>query len=102
MIVLKAIGNFFVKIWRWIKNTAWVQPLLIVGLIFAVIFSISPITKWIQGMADDSNSAASFYGNYKKSLSGGASSDADKVINDIMNRMDHPEQQSDYPDKYYL
>lgn len=102
MKILKAIGNFFVRIWRWIKNTAWVQPLLIVGLIFAVIFSISPITKWIQGMADDSNSAASFYGNYKKSLAGGDKSDADKVITDIMSRMDNPQQKSEYPDKYYL
>lgn len=102
MKVLKAIGNFFVKIWRWIKNTAWIQPLLIVGAIFAIIFSIPSITSWIQGMADDSNSAATFYGNYKKSLAGGASSDADKVINDIMNRQNNPEEASSYPDKYFL
>ena len=37
MIILKAIGAFFVKIWRWIKDTAWVQPLLIVGAIFAAL-----------------------------------------------------------------
>jgi hypothetical protein len=48
MKVLKAIGDFFVRIWRWIKETAWVQPLLIVGAIFAIIFSIPYFTKWIS------------------------------------------------------
>ena len=40
MVVLRAIGNFFARIGRWIRDTAWVQPLLIVGGIFAIIFSM--------------------------------------------------------------
>ena len=40
MKVLSAIGGFFARIGRWIKETAWIQPLLIVGAIFAVIFAI--------------------------------------------------------------
>ena len=40
MKILKVIATPFVALWRWIKETAWVQPLLIVGCIFAVIFSI--------------------------------------------------------------
>ena len=40
MVVLRAIGGFFARIGRWIKETAWIQPLLIVGAIFAVIFAI--------------------------------------------------------------
>ena len=45
---LKVIGTPFIKLWTWIKETAWVQPLLIVGIIFAVIFSIPSITSWVQ------------------------------------------------------
>ncbi len=45
---LKALATPFVKLWRWIKETAWVQPLLIVGLIFGVIFSIPSITSWVS------------------------------------------------------
>ena len=45
---LKAIATPFVAIWRWIKETAWVQPLLIVGAIFGVIFSIPSITSWVK------------------------------------------------------
>ena len=48
MNVLKKLGTPFVTLWRWIKETAWVQPLLIVGVIFAIIFSIPSITSWVQ------------------------------------------------------
>ncbi len=50
--VLNAIGKFFGRIWGWIKNTAWIQPLLIVGIIFGLIMSIKPITKLIQKVTD--------------------------------------------------
>lgn len=46
--VFGAIGKFFAKIGRWIANTAWIQPLLIVGGIFAVIFSIPAIKNAIE------------------------------------------------------
>ena len=48
MKILRVIGAFFVKIGRWIANTAWVQPLLIVGGIFGIIFSIPYIKKAIE------------------------------------------------------
>jgi len=81
MFILKSIGTFFVKIWRWIKETAWVQPLLIVGAIFAVIFSIPSITKAVQSWSkSDSNS---WFLSYKVSLNNetydGSSSDADSL-----------------------
>lgn len=58
---MKKIGNFFAKIGQgikkgflglisWIKNTAWIQPLLIVGLIFGVILSIKPFISWVGGV----------------------------------------------------
>lgn len=68
MIILKSIGAFFVKIWRWIKETAWVQPLLIVGAIFAVIFSIPYITNWVASWNEAGNGA--FYSSYQVSLEG--------------------------------
>ena len=50
-----AIGRFFKKIWEWIKSTAWIQPLLIVAVIFGIIFSINPIINGIKSLteADD-------------------------------------------------
>lgn len=80
MKILKAIGSFFAKIWRWIKNTAWVQPLLIVGAIFGVIFSIPSITGAIQGAINNKNSADTFYEKFKKSLEGGSNSPAQKLL----------------------
>ena len=53
MVVLRAIGRFFARIGRWIRDTAWVQPLLIVGGIFAIIFSIPYITKWVKSWGND-------------------------------------------------
>ena len=53
MKILRAIGAFFAKIGRWIASTAWVQPLLIVGGIFAIIFSIPYIKKGIEGLQTD-------------------------------------------------
>ena len=68
MIVLKAIGAFFVRIWRWIKETAWVQPLLIVGAIFAIIFSIPSITRWAQSFSG--SGSGQFYKQYDISING--------------------------------
>ena len=63
MFVLKAIGRFFAKIGRWIRDTAWVQPLLIVGGIFAIIFSIPKIVSWVDSMNEESNAAQTFFEN---------------------------------------
>ncbi|MCQ2798346.1 MAG: hypothetical protein MJ220_00470 [Bacilli bacterium] len=68
MLILKAIGSFFVKIWRWIKDTAWVQPILIVGGIFALIFSIPYISEWVSSAAGKSE--GTFYNKYSLSLEG--------------------------------
>ena len=82
MVVLRAIGSFFVKIGRWIKETAWIQPLLIVGGIFAIIFSIPYISNWVSSWFDDSNAATNFYKKYKVSLDGAdaGKSDADALF----------------------
>ena len=78
MIVLSAIGRFFKKIWDWIKNTAWIQPLLIVGIIFGVIFSIPSIVKAVNKGKKDKATYNTYYHNFKYSLEGEADSKADK------------------------
>ncbi|MCR4879716.1 MAG: hypothetical protein K5906_02025 [Bacilli bacterium] len=82
MVVLRAIGGFFVRIGRWIKETAWVQPLLIVGGIFAIIFSIPYITNWVGSWFSGSNASNKFYEKHKVSLSGAdkGESDADALF----------------------
>jgi hypothetical protein len=83
---LKSLGAFFVKIWRWIKDTAWVQPLLIVGAIFAIIFSIPSITSWANSWSGTATN--SFYNAKKKTLEGEGVdqtglSEADKLTQSI-------------------
>lgn len=102
MTILKAIGSFFTRIWRWIKETAWVQPLLIVGIIFGVIFSIPSITKGIQTAIDNANSTETFYQTYKKSMSGGKDSEADKVIDIIEEKENNQDVASPYGNKFFL
>lgn len=102
MTILRAIGSFFQRIWRWIKETAWVQPLLIVGVIFGVIFSIPSITKGIQSAIDSANSTETFYQTYQKSMEGGASSEADKVIDTITEKEQNPDTAISYGNKFFL
>ena len=69
MKILRAIGAFFAKIGRWIANTAWIQPLLIVGGIFAVIFSIPYIKTAIENaQIDNTDYDYAYYSDRKLSL----------------------------------
>lgn len=45
---MKKVKAFFAKIGNYIKNTAWIQPLLIVIVIFVILFSLSPLTEAIK------------------------------------------------------
>lgn len=83
MVILSAIGAFFARIWKWIKETAWIQPLLIVGIVFGVIFSINPIVNAITSLQEELNSSETFYRNYQKSLVNGEDSDADALTKAI-------------------
>ena len=68
MKVLSAIGGFFARIGRWIKETAWIQPLLIVGAIFAVIFAIPHIIDGVKSWFDESDAANKYFAKYQLSL----------------------------------
>lgn len=103
MVILSAIGRFFQKIWQWIRDTAWVQPLLIVGAIFAVMFSIIPIVDGIKGLAEDLNSSEAFYTQFQQSLENGADSSADKITKWILNETEtQSKDYSAYGEKFFL
>lgn len=76
---MNSVGNFFVKIGlgikkgffgliNWVKNTAWVQPLLIVGVIFGAILSIKPVTSWIGGLLNPDETYAFYTEHNTKNL----------------------------------
>lgn len=45
--------NVYDRIWEWMKSTAWFQVVLLVGVVVAVVLSISPITTAISNAIDD-------------------------------------------------
>ena len=110
--VLRVIGGFFAKIGRWIANTAWVQPLLIVGGIFGIIFSIPYIKEGIEKLqpvaTDDAilfyrNRAISLDGAYTEDGNTGTSS-ADQLF-DKLESFTADDQQwiiDNYGDKFFL
>jgi thioredoxin-related protein len=85
---MKPIILFFSKvfggIWNWIKETAWVQPLLIVSFIFSIIFSIPTISTWIQDITDDLTSPEAYYRNFQVSLRNDEESEAQKLVDAMM------------------
>ena len=108
MIVLKAIGRFFARIGRWIRDTAWVQPLLIVGGIFGIIFSIPYITNWVSSwFENDGNEADAYFFKYDLSLDGceDKDSEADKLMQyiiDISNGTQTEAQERKFGEKFFL
>lgn len=106
MILLRAIGRFFVRIGRWIKETAWVQPLLIVGAIFGLIFAIPPITRWVQSWFQAGDEAAKYYRTHEVSLSGAQNedpnSDANKLFNYMLSKNPSQEDKNRWGEKFYV
>lgn len=103
--ILGVIGGFFVKIGRWIANTAWVQPLLIVGGIFGIIFSIPYIKQGIEGLQTTSSVDAEiqYYKDRAISLTGAKehTSDFDKLLTALEND-DREYVTSKYGEKFFL
>lgn len=105
MALLRAIGAFFGKIWNWIKETAWIQPLLIVGLIFGVIFSIPSIVKAVENAKANSAKAETYYREFQYSLVDGENSLADKLTNQIYSEMNEKTEKAtktDVGNKFFL
>lgn len=70
MKILKAIAKPFVALWNWIKETAWIQPLLIVGCIFGIILSIPYISSGIQNLINQKESHLKYFETSYLSLEG--------------------------------
>ena len=105
MKVLSAIGAFFARIGRWIKETAWIQPLLIVGAIFAVIFAIPHIIDGVKGWFDESDAANKYFAKYQLSLEkadqGKGESEVDELITFIQKR-DEATIKSKYGERFFI
>ena len=106
MKVLSAIGRFFARIGRWIKETAWIQPLLIVGAIFAIIFAIPHIINGVKGLFDESDAAEKYFAKYQLSLKNAddgdnGSSDVDKLFASIIDG-DENKIKSDYAERFFI
>lgn len=82
--IILFFSRLFGGIWNWIKETAWVQPLLIVSFIFSIIFSIPTISSWIQDIADDLTSPEAYYRNFQVSLRNDEGSEAQKLVDAMM------------------
>ena len=110
MKVLSAIGAFFARIGRWIKETAWIQPLLIVGAIFAVIFAIPHIIDGVKGWFDESDAANKYFTRYQLSLEKAdvipegqyiGTSEVDVLFTNIKDRKED-EIKSKYGDRFFV
>lgn len=99
MKILRPIGAFFAKIGRWIANTAWVQPLLIVGGIFAVIFSIPYIKSAIEKASEgDASEEYEYYEDHALDFDKGE-------VEDMLNYLEHgshDEIKSKFGEKFFL
>lgn len=107
MFILRAIGRFFARIGRWIKETAWIQPLLIVGGIFAIIFSIPYITKWVGSWFSSESAAEKFYSSYETSLKKAEEHKSD--VDKLFDYLDHYEkntatqaEKNTYGEKFFI
>ena len=101
MVILKAIGAFFLRIGRWIKETAWVQPLLIVGGIFAIIFTIPYIIKGFKSLADV-NEAVAYYNKFDISIEN-EKSKGDQLFNYLENyETATAEQKKQFGEKFFI
>ena len=110
MVVLRAIGGFFARIGRWIKETAWIQPLLIVGAIFGIIFAIPHIINGVKGWFNESDSANKYFAKFQVSLDKAneipdgkyvGSSKVDDLFTNLENG-DAEKVTKDYGDKFFL
>ena len=100
MIILTAIGRFFKKIWDWIRQTAWIQPLLIVGVIFGIIFSIPSIVKAIKTGRKAKSTYAAYYEQFQLSLEGEKDSAADSFTYDLTEVLLDPSKESSFKEKH--
>ena len=105
MKVLSAIGGFFARIGRWIKETAWIQPLLIVGAIFAVIFAIPHIIDGVKGWFDESDAANKYFAKYQLSLEKADQGKGESEVDELFNKLESKDAEavkSKYGERFFV
>ena len=104
MKVLRAIGRFFARIGRWIRDTAWIQPLLIVGGIFGIIFSIPYITNWVKSWFEEGNTATAYYKKTKLTWKGieNGNSQVDGLFKYLENPDEDAAGKKKFGDKFFV
>jgi len=102
MKVLKAIGGFFARIGKWIRDTAWVQPLLIVGGIFALIFAIKPTVNWVKSWFSTGDAVEKYYQN--KKLSWDNAGNGNSQVEHLFDYMMDPEgkYKGEFAEKFFV
>lgn len=65
----KGVKNFFLNIWIWFKETAWIQVVLVVVLVFAIVISIPLIVRAATAVESDENQAKTYWNDHDVKLS---------------------------------
>lgn len=63
------VKNFFFNIWIWFKETAWIQVVLVVAVVFAIVISIPLIVRAATATDSDENIAKDYWNKYTWHLS---------------------------------
>lgn len=61
---MKKIGNLFSRMWQWLKDTAWIQVILIVGGLITIILCIPPVVSAISDAIENSKQT-NFYTKHR-------------------------------------
>ena len=62
------VKDFFLNIWIWFKETAWVQVVLVVVLVFAIVISIPLIVRAATAVKPDEDVALSYWKGKRKNV----------------------------------
>ena len=62
------VKDFFLNIWIWFKETAWIQVVLVVVLVFAIVISIPLIVRAATAVKPDEDVALSYWKGKRKNV----------------------------------
>lgn len=61
--------DFFLNFWIWFKETAWIQVVLVVVLVFGIVLSIPLIVRAVTATPDPTTVALDYYNGRRKKVS---------------------------------
>uniref|UniRef100_A0A8C5IJJ4 Peptide deformylase n=1 Tax=Junco hyemalis TaxID=40217 RepID=A0A8C5IJJ4_JUNHY len=83
------VKDFFLNIWIWFKETAWVQVVLVVVLVFAIVISIPLIVRAATAVKPDEDVALSYWKGKRKNVNE-MFYDTEKVIRSVAKPVENP------------